>query len=146
MPVTLHKMHLYLITRGIKQDTDKFIQDLSAQYFKYNDKVWVQLGMRPLMLWECVFPKKEFPIVYKTVIGTAQPSSFNNTLFYMLRKALRAKSIPDIPDLDKTHFRIVREGAVARYPIGIKEDDEWGENPTTDEGIKGVIDKGDELL
>ena len=114
-----------MVTRGIKHESDRFINDLQAQYFPYaKDKV-VQLGVKPMQLWELVLPEDSLPTLLKTLGWegqTAQPS-FSN-VWTLLRKALKAKKIPKM-DLKKVPGRIVYRNNIGIYPIGIKEDKLW---------------------
>ena len=127
------------MTRGIKDEVDMFINDLSAQYFPYEangKKIFVQLAMRPMQLWEVVFPKPCFPEVLKTVtLPTTKfdPKQYNWKQLYALRKLLNAKKIPAM-DLSETGFRIVRRGCVATYPIGTKDDGTWGKGEELEGG------------
>ena len=132
-------MHLYLLTRGIKKNVDHFINDMSAQYFPYTkDKdgkpIWVQMAMRPIQLWECVFPNNSLQEVmatmdlnmteemYKQRGITKSPGwNYGNKTLWMLRKLLKAKELPPLDP--KAKKRIVFKDWVHIAPIGIKEDD-----------------------
>ena len=65
-------MHLYIIARGIKHELDRFISELSAKYlpFKFHgeDKL-VQVAVRPIQLYEIVFPKEHLSSVINSLGG-----------------------------------------------------------------------------
>ena len=71
-------MHTYLLTRGIKHEVDQFITELQGKYlpFKWrnvNDKdskiqdTMVQLGVRPIQLWELVYPEESRDVIMMTL-------------------------------------------------------------------------------
>ena len=59
-------MHLFAMTRGINDQTWKFVQDMSAQWCSHRwtqpdgsvMKGGVQIAMRPVFLWEIIFPEE----------------------------------------------------------------------------------------
>ena len=71
-------MHLYIATKGIKNEVDQFITELQGKYlpFKFRkdekepmqDSV-VQLAVRPIQLWEIGFPKEHYDLVATTLLG-----------------------------------------------------------------------------
>lgn len=122
-------MHLYVVTRGIKHCVDRFISDLQAQYFPFEftdpetkkKSNIIQLGVRPIQLWEIVFPKESLNEVLATVIKS--PPEFNSTqqkALSVLRKLLKCKPIPEIPP--NSRRRIVFDQHIECSPIGIKDD------------------------
>lgn len=126
-------MHLFTIVRGIKHLQDQAINDLQAQFFKHsingNDTI-VQLAMRPIRLYEMVFPESALKEVVKT-IAPSYPKDYVDNWLYMaaLRKALGAKKLPEM-DLSGVNHRIIRNQWVPFHIIGFKEDDKL---PTTTE-------------
>ena len=127
-------MHLYIATRGIKHDVDRFVNDMQAQYLRDPTRdtkegpAWIQLAMRPIQLWEIVFPKESLQLVLKTIWrddedAGSRRKTFGSLKTAMLRKALRAKPIPK---LDPKELRriVYNPSTVSCYPIGIKEDKE----------------------
>ena len=117
-------MHLYLLRRGIQHDVTRMINDLQAQYFqyKYGDKdLFVQLGVRPIQLWEVVMPEDSLKMVMNTVnAGEPKATIFKRAQLELIRKALKAKKMPEY---DKTAGkRIIYKDNVAVYPLGIKPD------------------------
>ena len=125
-------MHLYLLTRGIKHCVDRYISDLSAQYFPYGDpkdKLAVQLAVRPLQIWEIVFAKQNLPEVVKTVlpqgaIRSVDKKNWSTKYMSWLAKMLKAKKMPDF-DLKDVPSRLIYKDFVAAYPIGVKADEIW---------------------
>jgi len=122
-------MHLYTITRGIKHDVDRFINDLQAQYFPYKipkgkmkGEYNVQFSVRPIQLWEFVMPKESLGEAMNMIWDSQEHlvvDRFQKRLM-VLRKMLGAKKFPDLnQNLPK---RIIYKNNVGVYPIGIKED------------------------
>jgi len=69
-------MHLYLITRGIKHDVDRFVKEMTSKYLPYTwrdpktkklEKGVVQVAMRPVQFWEVVFPKEHRDVILNTL-------------------------------------------------------------------------------
>jgi len=121
-------MHLYVLARGIKHDFDRMINDLQAQYLPYKshpnykkNKMVVQLSVRPVQLFELVFPREE--------LDTVQGMLWDNNLAMntrdkmgtaMVRKMLGAKKVPKFDE--SIPRRLIYRHNVACYPVGIKED------------------------
>src|SRR3990167_317074 len=126
-------MHLYGITRGIKHETERYINDLQAQYFGYaamnGQNFNVQLSVRPIQLWEFVFPKEHFNEVLATVSTSPiiKLNDWRSKYLAGIRIALKAKKIPNDIDLTKIPGRTVYKNNVAFYPIGIRDDEIWEE-------------------
>ena len=125
-------MHLYILTRGIKDRVDRWVEDMSAQYFPYQSKKkfpeakdnWghVQLAMRPIQLWEVVFPKDHLQDVMNMCWDSNPEMIWKYKPGLMVFKTmLGAKSIPK---MEVKPRRIVRKQFVAPYPIGTKEDND----------------------
>ena len=94
---------MYVMLRGMKDGMDRFINDCLAQYLPYEyepGKVGkLQLGMRPIQLYEIVFPEDQL----ENVCGMIQPYSLQGTgtkemkIATWLRRFLRLKKIPKVP-------------------------------------------------
>ena len=64
-------MHAIFLTRGIKQSVDHLTMDMQSQKFLFNfkdkkgkhQKIWLQGALRPIQLWEYVFPKEDADLV-----------------------------------------------------------------------------------
>jgi len=102
---------------------DIYIQQLSAQYFDYGGKL-VQMSMRPVQLWEMVFPKTALPTVLKTIGWTGSQRKDIAPHVFALRKMLMCKKIPKM-DLTKVMPRPVMSQFCCMYPIGVKADKLW---------------------
>jgi len=118
------------MTRGIKHAVERFVNDMCAQYFKYTDirkgkkKKWfVQLAMRPIQLWEVVFPEDALQEVMATMF-TNEFKRYHGFKHKMLatglRKMLGAKKVPK-RDKKALHRPVFLKG-VEVLPIGIKTD------------------------
>ena len=130
-------MHVYIATRGQKEKVDKFIQDLGSQYFKYKHSPhetegWVQLGVRPIEIWEIAFPKQHLNEVLATLNGSCFKITAKRKLekplailFTAVRKLLRLKDVP-LPIPPNTPMRITQHNYVDVKFIGIKEDEQDG--------------------
>ncbi len=140
-------MHLYFMTRGIKKEVDHFVNDMSAQYFPYKmgGKMYhTQLAMRPIQLWEVVFPETAMNEVLKTTFTTnpVDRKEFGLGLG-MVRKMLKVEPVPKFDE--NAMGRIVNKNFVAIYPIGIKRDEKHkGEPAKFNNGIEKW--EGDENL
>lgn len=137
-------MHLYLMTRGHEDEVRKYIDHLKAQYFLWPNihgpgkHDHMQLGVRPIQLWEITFPRDSLPQVLKCATHLNTPvKDWRAGFFNSLRMAMRLKKIPKmnlsaVPELaeikgkdGKTYNEILHhiyKRNVAVYPIGIKED------------------------
>lgn len=135
-------MHLYFTTRGVKHFRDLFVTMMQSQMFPWKRKnlktgkeEWtnVQGALRPIELWEYVFPEESLPEVLAMLnIYSGKEASHNvdwrnklgikkaNAMANFLRKAVGAKKIPNIKAVEKNRF--VSMEAMALHPIGIKKD------------------------
>jgi len=124
-------MHLYLISRGIKHDVDRFITELQGKYlpFKYPDKdgnmkdVMVQVGVRPIQLWEVVFPEEHKDMMLNTLFqsnpqGATQHKKHNKFIF-AIRKIL---GVDPIPEYKKDQVMPIYLRNTELSAIGIKKD------------------------
>ena len=130
-------MHLYLITRGIKQDVDRFISELSAKYlpfkfFKPNGKggfsnetqeCAVQVGVRPVQFWEIAYPEPFRDQMLNTIFsGQVKPTQHkrHNKFLWWIRKILGIKKLGE---WNKTAPVIpLFRGAVEFVQVGEKKD------------------------
>jgi hypothetical protein len=128
-------MHLYMITRGIKPNVDQFITELQGKYLPFkcpnpqgDPKVLVpflnQIHVRPIQLWEIVFPEEHKDAVLNTVL-TPYPHkkhtqhSKHEKWIWAMRKGLGAEEIPDY----KKEIKFpISDAGVERIGIGIKKD------------------------
>ena len=127
-------MHLYVITRGIKKDIDDFITQLQGAYLPYpvkDEKGNVQqtgsaqFSVRPVQLFEMVFPKESLDPVLMTMFDGKDGSSrwkYFNKFLTLLRKGMKLKPIPE--DYNKTVRMATVKQNVEIIGVGIKEDDD----------------------
>jgi len=139
-------MHLYFISRGIKQNRDLFVKFMETQMFMWKRKDLktgeekldgVQGALRPVELWEYVFPEEVLPEVLGMMHIDPKDADKYGALDQsmqtkVLRKMLGAKKIPeDTPVIGNTHY-VFLDG-MALHVLGIKEDPKvdvpkWGVN------------------
>lgn len=127
-------MHLYFLTRGVKQQRDLFVMFMQSQMFNWKRKnlktnkdetIAVQGALRPIELWEYVFPEECLSEVLtmldiKNVV--AKYGSLGKTKEKILRRML-GKDVKPLPDWKETKInKYVEKRGLAIYPIGIKKD------------------------
>ena len=125
-------MHLYIVTRGIIEASAKFIKELSAKYIPmpfYDKKtgkatnVATVIHVRPIQLWEIVFPKEQLDTVLTTIFPANEGKSNNKKaerIFKWIRRFLPMRNIPKTWKTDKK--MIVCGDGVDRIALGIKDD------------------------
>lgn len=147
-------MHLYFMTRGIKHRVDQFITELQGKYLPIpmTDKATgetktnlVQVAVRPIQLWEVVFPKEHL----NTMVNTFWPKDkgFEYGIHHKhlkkyvsgLRMMLGAKPMPKRDTIFSTDFMPIFTQDVNIMAIGIKEDS------TTSIDVDGVSYKTEAL-
>ena len=139
-------MHLYIITRGIKHEVDKFITQLQGKYLPFPitkkgvfgaKKAGIhqlQLAVRPIQLWEIVYPEPCRDAILTTILGKDDAYQGktqhrkHNKWIYAIRKALGVKKIgeyktdnlyPITPE--KQHIEVVGIGEKKDYYKGENE-------------------------
>ena len=123
-------MHLYFTTRGVKFWVDRFITELQGMYlpFKYQGKEnSFRLQVRPLQIWEVVFPKEHKDLILNTIINPdGAYHKRHNKFILAIRKVL---GIKPIPKYDRTKSMPITRANIDATGIGIKEDgvldDKW---------------------
>lgn len=68
-------MQAYFICRGHKMWQDRFIQELNAKFLPYTfagQPGFAELMVRPIELYEIVFPEENYEMVMRTVFGEDQ--------------------------------------------------------------------------
>ena len=133
-------MHLYFITRGPKHWRDLFIDFMHTFMWKWKRKnlktnkeeiCQVQGSLRPIELWEYVFPEECLDEVLTVIKANETKHVFKGARGVALRKAL-GKGVKPIPDHKEVKTnKYAEKNAVAVYPVGIKKDErrkveEWG--------------------
>src|SRR3990167_10222030 len=101
-------MHLYIATRGQKQLVENFMSNLSAMSLPYkaspHDKgnsSFLQLGVRPLQLWEIAFPEDQLDVVLTTLDGSEFRTNDNRWLPVFIGYILKLKSLLGLKDVPK---------------------------------------------
>ena len=91
-------MHLYFVTRGITEYTNRFIHELERKYYKYiNKKTGKQIGLiqlcpREIKTWECVFPETEKKNIKKFIKECAsKPDGGNKSVAFHFLKFKKDK-------------------------------------------------------
>lgn len=94
-------MHLYVLARGNKDKLDRWVNDILAQYlpFEYEKgkpKGLLQVSVRPIQLYEIVFPEEHL----ETVLGMVRPygckfSKRIQRLAGVFRKVMGLDKIPE---------------------------------------------------
>ena len=137
-------MHLYVATRGIKQDVDRWVKNMESQHFPHKVRknvhdtkepitdVHVQLSMRPVQFWEIVFPESSRDVILNTLWRGERPKTeghFGNmaTMKYkkimpILRRCLGKEVCPIPSDYVKTHALMVHTKNIEFLGVGVKED------------------------
>jgi len=119
------------MTRGIKHDVDRFITELQGKYLPYEyakgEKALVQFSVRPIQLWEFVFPEEHLQTVMKTLFDdtTTRNKGFsyakrNDKYLWALRTALNSQKFPKITPDDVP--MPVYKNNIEIEGIGIKKD------------------------
>lgn len=125
-------MHIYFMTRGIKHDTERFINELASSYLplktmnpqtgQMEDAV-IQTAVRPIQLYELVFPEEHKDLMLNTLFDLPEGKSQHkkhHKVAWALRKALGVEPIPKTWDKSK---KIPIYGFnVEKIGIGIKGD------------------------
>jgi len=124
-------MHLYFLTRGIKKEVDDFITQLQGKYLPFVVKEGaaglekgnynIQVQVRPIQLWEVVFPREHKDLMLTTCFGPKGRTQHKKHEKYLaiFRKILGVKKIPEYNGA--IQLPINRENMEVA-PIGIKED------------------------
>ena len=129
------------MTRGIKTDVDRFINDLQGKYlpFTINSEAdakalnikggkgtyQVQVAVRPIQLWEIVYPEEHNDLMLTTIFGNKQGAKGvthqkkHRPFVAMIRKWLGVKKLPDYDD--KAALPIYKANTEF-VGIGVKED------------------------
>jgi hypothetical protein len=119
------------MTRGIKNQVDQFITELQGKYFPFQ---WrnpetkelmmtnLQVSVRPIQLWEIVYPEEFNDIMLTTILadgkGETQHKRHNKFIF-ALRKIL---GVQPIPEYQKNQALPINKAHVEMIGIGVKKD------------------------
>ncbi|MEM2614608.1 MAG: hypothetical protein QXO15_10390 [Nitrososphaerota archaeon] len=114
-------MHLYVLVRGVKKYVRRWEEDLESVFFPFEFEKgkpgFVQLGVRPLQIYEIVFPRGQEERVMK-IIGASEPKKYKalQKFVKVFAKLLGLKTV-------KPPKKVVPQAYVSVYPIGLKEDE-----------------------
>lgn len=130
------------MTRGIKHDVDRMIENLASLHLPYTAKTAegkdehyvVQAHLQPIQLWSYVFPEQHLDTILRTLkpmdtmgipldkthIGYGFGSPKRKSALWALRKAMGLKKIPEWKP-EGLKFPIWNENTQV-VGIGIKED------------------------
>ena len=122
-------MHIYMITRGIKHDVDRMINELSSQYLPFTYKgqpCVIQTSVRPVQLWEIAFPEEHLEFMSKSLFhGNIMRPEYKNKFgkwIYWLRKLIGLEEIPEYIYKKEDPTLPIWQENVDRIGIGIKRD------------------------
>ena|SRR3990167_8533448 len=128
-------MHLYFISRGVKHQRDLWVNWMQTQLFSWErtnkttgkkEVIPLQGALRPVELWEYVFPEEHLNQVLNNMMFTNEGLNCykhvkgKNLSMAVLRKSLGAKPIPKFPVMEIN--KMMRMNGVAVEPIGIRAD------------------------
>jgi hypothetical protein len=113
--------HLLVAVRGQRDRINNWENDLLARYndyeFKKGEKGALQLGVRPVRLYEIVFPENKLQETLSLVNPGASWNEKYNKYFNWIRKLLGLKKIPEYQRVNYPHNIFVEV-----VGIGIKDD------------------------
>jgi hypothetical protein len=136
-------MHTYILIRGIQKDAERWIEDMSYKFlpFIYDGKqTMMQLSMRPIWLYECVYPEA----VHDAFIQTIQPNTkevdggyYQNydKIFWTLRKMIGLNKTEINPS---AVYKIDQSQSFSRVNLGVHL---IGSKPDEKEEIKIINEK-----
>ena len=124
-------MHAYAITRGVKMWVDNYITQLQGKYFPFEvkkgaaglpkGKAMLQMQVRPVQLWEFVFPKEQKDIALATIFGKDGITQHKKHRKY-IKWLAKILGIKPFPKYDNTKAHMVDRSNVEVIGVGIKED------------------------
>lgn len=120
-------MHIYVLTRGIKHDAERWANEMAAKYLPYKDKngadAMLQVSVRPIQLWEIVFPEEHTDTMLRTIGGHAKGKTQHKKhekYINMIRMALGIEKAPDFAA--EGNFLPVYGENVEKVIVGVKKD------------------------
>lgn len=127
-------MHGYILMRGVKHQLELTKKFMETTMLKWNTKNIlsehtldrdVQFAMRPIELFECVFPEESLP-QFMAMLNLRTDDKYQgymfNTQMNLLRKMLGAQKFPDLDYKTIKNIPFIPLKGVAIHPIGFKED------------------------
>ena len=121
-----------MMTRGIKHDSERFANELAAKYLKFHFKGkegGMQVAMRPIQLWEVVFPEEHYDMMMNTLVGGSKdgmPPELEkyNFMINLIRNQLKKLGVEEVKPYKADPLNAIacyREN-VQRIILGIKYD------------------------
>jgi len=127
------------MTRGVKKEVDNFIWQLMGKWFPYRHKKeapadqMIQVQVRPIQLWEIVFPREGKDVVLTTCLGKEKADGSyegygkgkstqhkkHDKFVWALRKAIGANKIGK---WEGGQMMPIDRGSVETIGIGLKDD------------------------
>ena len=133
-------MHLYIITRGIIHDAERFVKELSSKYMlfprhttdisgaKIIKPCALQVSVRPIQLFEIVFPKEQLSCMVNT-LGGAKALEGQESVGYLKKYAKwfrKLMHLNPIENIDATVMPLpVYRDNVEIIALGTKPDKEF---------------------
>ena|SRR3990167_1804531 len=136
-------MHVNFLTIGQKDDIQKFIEQLSSKYLPFQfmktdingkfiegttENYNVQILVRPIQLWDVIFPEQHKDLVLNTIFGdgegkvhlheSANGKKFNKFI-WALKKVLH---LEDMPTYAKDKKMPIHQANTHFIALGIKDD------------------------
>ena len=128
-------MHLIFAASGIKHDMEQFEKFMQTATFPmtYTDKdgkevkAYIQSQLRPMVLYDFVFPKENLDVVLNTLdpkravsMTDGKGTKILSKTISMIRRALKLKSIPK-SDKKKGEFPLYKKN-IRIVGIGVRDD------------------------
>ena len=118
-----------MLSRGVKDVVDRYINDLQAVYFRWSrdkpggDGELLQLQVRPIQLWEIVFPEANAEQAMRLMCPRHGWDERCKSLAAIVRKTLKTAKMPEKYNFPKgTPRGIPSSKWVSVIPIGMKKD------------------------
>jgi len=91
-------MHTFIVVRGVKHWVDEFVNDLSAQWAKYNhhgNEQLLKIGVRPIKIFEIVYPASSHEDVMKMLMpfDNYKTRSIGRGLYFLFLPLVKALGI-----------------------------------------------------
>ena len=130
------------MTRGIKKEVDDFIRQLQGKWYEHKwlptgwkgseeeraieEKRHVQVQVRPIQLWEIVYPESSRDLMLTTILGRKQQNvtqhKKHNKWIWALRKMLGIKPVGEYngdfqSPIVKEHIEVIGVGEKEDYYV-----------------------------
>lgn len=114
-------MHLYVIVRGVEKYVRRWREDLEMEFFPFQFEKgkpgFIQLGVRPIQLYEVVFPAGyETEVLKRIGCGKYEKYSWLQRSLKVMAKMLGLKPVSGVDNARPFPY-------VHVYPIGLKKDE-----------------------